>query len=148
MYNEKKHEQLIALGRKLEKGVTHKLDDPFVESILGTLQFFNASSPEMGQFAFDLKVAKYKIWDFLGMNYDSEYLQKQPVFVGLEHLVDLYIKMENLGGFAWFLRGHDLQCEKPKKCEDCIKSYSDWKNEQKNPSLAQKGFLESLEEVI
>jgi len=142
-YNEKKHDQLIKVGRKIEKGVIHKLEPAFVDSILGTLDFFGASQGELQQFAFDLKAAKYKIWDFLGMNYDSKYMQSQPVFVGLDKLVDLYIKMENVGGFAWFLRGHDLQIEEPKKCADCIKSYEDWKNE--SPEDAAKREKEQLD---
>jgi hypothetical protein len=127
-YNEEKHDQLLEVGRKIEKGITHPLEDPFVDSILGTLQFFGANPAEMQQFTFDLKAAKYKIWDFLGMNYDSKYMQSKPVFVGLDKLVDLYIKMKDVGGFAWFLRGHDLDIEEPKKCADCIKSYKDWKS--------------------
>jgi hypothetical protein len=142
-YNEQKHQELLAVGRKLEKGIAHKLDEPFVDSLLGTLEFFNASDAEMKQFIFDLKVAKYKIWDFLGMNYDSHYMQEQPVFVGIEKLVDLYIKMEDVGGFAWFLRGHDLQIEEPKKCDHCIESYNDYKS--KSPEQLAKEQQEMLD---
>ena len=141
-YNEEKHHQLLAVGRKIEKGVTHKLDPPVVDSILGTLDFFGASQAELQQFNFDLKAAKYKIWDFLGMNYDSEYMQSKPVFVGLDKLVDLYIKMEHVGGFAWFLRGHDLEIEEPEKCDDCIKSFEDYSN--KSPAQLAKEQEETL----
>jgi hypothetical protein len=128
-YNEQKHQELLAVGRKLEKGVAHRLEEPFVDAILATLQFFNADQAEMQQFIFDLKVAKYKVWDFLGMNYDSHYMQEKPVYVGIEKLVDLYIAQNNLGGFGWFLRGHDLQVEDPHRCEDCVQSYLDWKKQ-------------------
>jgi len=128
-YNYKKHQKLIEVGSQIEQGTTHKLEPPFIDSILGTLDFFGASDIERNQFISDLKFAKFKIWDFLGMNYDSEYMQSKPVYSGLDKLVDLYIRMENVGGFAWFLRGHDLEIEEPKKCEDCIKSYSEWHNQ-------------------
>jgi hypothetical protein len=137
-YNEEKHHQLIAVGRKIEKGSAHKLAPPFVDSILGTLEFFGASSAEMQQFSIDLKLAKFKIWDFLGMNYDSKYMQSKPVFVGLDKLVDLYIKMENVGGFAWFLRGHDLQIEEPKKCEHCIESFNDYSSKSPEQLAAEQ----------
>jgi hypothetical protein len=141
-YNKEKHEQLIAVGRKIEKGIAHKLEPPFVDSILGTLDFFGASSQEMQQFNIDLKLAKFKIWDFLGMNYDSKYIQSKPVFVGFDKLVDLYIKMEHVGGFAWFLRGHDLEIEEPEKCEDCIKSFEDY--DSKSPAQLAKEQEEML----
>ncbi len=148
-YDSEKHEKLLEIGRKLEKKVTHQLEPPMIDSILGTLDFFGAESAEMQQFTFDLKAAKYKIWDFLGMNYDSEYMQSKPVFVGLDKLVDLYIKMEDVGGFAWFLRGHDLEVEKPKKCKDCIKSYLDWHNETPEQEAARiKEMKDFYGEVI
>ena len=143
-YNEQKHEQLIEVGRKLEKGVTHKLEPPFVDSILGTLEFFGADQAELQQFSFDLKVAKYKVWDFLGMNYDSEYMQSKPVFQGLDKLVDLYIKTEHVGGFAWFLRGHDLEIEEPHKCDDCIKSYEDWSSKSPEQLAEEQKEMENF----
>ena len=125
-YNEEKHHQLLEVGRKIEKGVTHPLEAPFIDSILGTLDFFGLEGADLKQAAWDLKVAKYKIWDWLGFSYDSKYLQDRPGFDGFVKLVDLYIKMKDVGGFAWFLRGHDLEIEEPKKCADCIKSYKEW----------------------
>ncbi len=148
-YDDKKHGRLLEVGRKIEKGVTHKLEPPFIDSILGTLEFFGASDAEMKQFIFDLKVAKYKIWDFLGMSYDSEYIQSKPVFIGFDKLVDLYTKMKDVGGFAWFLRGHDLDIEEPKKCADCIKSYQDWKKESpEDAAKREKEMKDFYGEVI
>jgi len=148
-YNEEKHGRLLEVGRKIEKGVTHKLEPPFIDTILGTLEFFGADDKDIGQAVFDLKAAKYKIWDWLGFSYDSKYNQDKPIFVGLDKLVDLYIKMENVGGFAWFLRGHDLQVEEPHKCKDCIKSYEDWKNESpEDAAKREKEMKDFYGEVI
>jgi len=143
-YNKAKHLKLIEVGKKLEKKTTHQLEQPFVESILQTLQFFGADQAANHQFVIDLRIAKYKIWDFLGMNYDSEYMQSKPVFQGLDKLVDLYIRMENVGGWAWFLRGHDLEVEEPKKCEDCIKSYDEWHNQTPEERMAEQEEREKI----
>jgi len=143
-YIKAKHMALLEAGKRLEKKQTHQLEPPFVESILGTLEFFGADGKDMNQFKIDLIAAKYKIWDFLGMNYDSEYMQSKPVFQGLDKLVDLYIRMEDVGGFAWFLRGHDLQIEEPKKCEDCIKSYDDWHNQTPEERMAEQKEMEKV----
>ncbi len=143
-YNSAKHLKLIEIGRTLEKSQTHELEPPFIESILGTLEFFGAGAPELAQFKSDLGFARFKIWDFLGMNYDSEYMQSKPVFVGLDKLVDLYIRMENVGGFAWFLRGHDLQIEEPKKCEDCIKSYEEWHDQTPEDRVAEQREMQEF----
>jgi len=128
-YNEAKHEKLLAVGRKIEKKLTHQLEPPFCESIMQTLEFFGADDKDLGQIKLDLYFAKFKIWDAMGMWYSSEYFQSKPIYRGIDKLVDLYIKMENVGGFAWFLRGHDLDVQEPEKCADCIKSYNDWHNE-------------------
>jgi len=128
-YNEKKHEKLLEVGRKLEKKQTHQLEMPFVESIMGTLEFFGADSADLGQIKMDLCFAKFKLWDAMGMWYSSAYFQSKPIYVGIDKLVDLYIRMNHVGGFGWFLRGHDLDIEEPKHCDDCIKSYEEWHNE-------------------
>ncbi len=128
-FNQAKHRRLLEVGRKIEKKQTHQLEQPFLESIMQTLEFFGADGKDLGQIKMDLYFAKFKIWDAMGMWYTSEYFQSKPIYVGIDKLVDLYIRMENVGGFAWFLRGHDLDIEEPKKCDDCIKSYNDWHNE-------------------
>ena len=45
------------------------------------------------------------------------------------NMAKLYIAQKNLGGFAWWLRGHDLDVETPARCQDCIESYKNWKEE-------------------
>jgi len=128
-FNKDKHRKLLEVGRKIEKSQTHQLEQPFLESIMQTLEFFGADGKDLGQIKMDLYFAKFKIWDAMGMWYTSEYFQSKPIYVGIDKLVDLYIRMENVGGFAWFLRGHDLDVEEPKKCNDCIKSYDEWHNQ-------------------
>jgi len=140
-YNAAKHKKLIVLGKSLEKGVTHKLPESFIHSIIGTLDFFGASAGELQQAIFDLTVAKYKIFDVLGMMYSSEYYQAKPIYAAIEKLVDLYIAQAHVGGFAWFLRGHDLDIEEPHHCDDCIKSYDEFMSLTPEQRAAAKAKL-------
>lgn len=130
-YNTKLHQELLTVGKKLERGTTHKLEPPFIETLLATLDYFQANQTQLSQAHWDLNVAKYKIFDWLGMCYtgrlDAE--KGSQVFDCIENMVKLYVLQNHIGGFAWFLRGHDLDIEKVKRCEDCIKSYEDWKKE-------------------
>jgi hypothetical protein len=82
-----------------------------------------------------LKVAKYRIFDWLGMAYTGRLDAKKgsELFSGIEKMVKLYVLQKNVGGFCWFLRGHDLDVSyKPVfRCPDCIKSYKYWMEEIK-----------------
>ena len=133
-YNRKLHSELLETGRRIERRQTHTLEPQFITSIMGTLEFFGASIEQLTLAKFDLCVAKYKIYDWLGMAYTGRYqivndpLASQTFFETIKKLVKLYVLMKNVGGFGWFLRGHDLQVEKPSRCEHCIKSYSEWHN--------------------
>ena len=110
-----------------------------INAIIGTLQYFGLSDNFAKQAAWDLKVAKYRIWDWLGMCYTGRLEAKHGslLFNAIEQMVKLYIAQKDVGGFCWFLRGHDLEVEEPHRCEDCIKSYRDWikdvKGQGKNP---------------
>jgi len=135
-YNQNLHKELLEVGQRIEKRQTHELEPPFLTSILGTLEYYGASIEQMTLAKFDLCVAKYKIYDWLGMAYTGRYqmiqdpLASQTFFETIEKLVKLYVLMQDVGGFGWFLRGHDLDIEEPHKCEDCIKSYKGWKEEE------------------
>jgi len=141
-YNEKLHSELLKIGRQIEKSQTHTLEPPFITSVMGTLEFFGASIEQLTLTKFDLCVAKYKIYDWLGMAYTGRYqviqdpLASQTFFETIEKLVKLYVLMKDVGGFGWFLCGHDLQVEEPSRCEDCIKSYHEWHDQ--TPEQRQK----------
>jgi len=139
--------KLIKIGRKLEpriKGETwgeHKLSTPHINAILGTLDYYGATRDQINLASHDLKIAKYRIWDWLGMCYTGALSSggcSKQTFNCIENMVKLYVSMENVGGFAWFLKGHDLDVEEPKKCKHCISSYKSWmkevKQQGKNPN--------------
>lgn len=134
IYDHDLHSKLLEVGRKLEKHTTHSLENPFVETILSTLEYFGASQAQLSLVAFDLIKAKYKIWDWLGMAYSGRIEDPNnsssttSAHNCIEKMVKLYIFQNHVGGFAWWLRGHDLDIEEPSRCEDCIKSYDQWHN--------------------
>lgn len=143
------HTELLKVGKTLEKGETHELEPDFIETLLQTLQFFGATKGQLGMVVFDLTEAKYKIWDWLGMCYtgrleqDDNYFESE-VFKAIEKFVKLYIMQKHVGGFAWWLRGHDLQVQEPFRCEDCIKSYDNWHNESHEERLKHQQEMEKF----
>ena len=128
-YDRKLWNELIKVGRELEKDLCHELPLPFVKSIIGTLEYYGASKDQIQQCYIDLVQAKYKIWDWLGMIYTGALWAEGITFTCIENMVKLYIEQKDVGGFGWWLRGHDLDCEEPKRCTDCIQSYKNWKEE-------------------
>lgn len=126
------HSKLLSVGRSLEKSTCHKLEEPFVETILATLEYFGSTRSQLALVHFDLVEAKYKIWDWLGMAYTgriedpNDDSATKSAHKCIENMIKLYIFQKHVGGFAWWLRGHDLDVEQPSRCEDCIKSYDEW----------------------
>jgi len=108
-YDIKLHEKLIEIGSKLETKQTHELDQHFTDEIMDTLERFGASIEQMALARFDLRVAKYKIYDWLGMAYTGRYLlvqdppTSQTFFETIEKLVKLYILKANVEEFNQFL---------------------------------------------
>jgi len=149
-YNKKLHSELLEIGKKLEKATTHKLETPFIETLMATLQYFGADKGQLQQVAFDLVTAKYKIWDWLGMCYtgrlekENENYYETSVFKGIEKMVKLYIFQNHVGGFAWWLRAHDMDFEEPKRCKDCIGSYDSWHNQSHEERLKEQQEREKM----
>ena len=150
-YDEKLHSKLLTCGRSLEKkSNVHGLEKPFVETILATLDYFGASKAQLGLVHFDLVQAQYKIFDWLGMAYTgriedpNDSSATKSVHDCIENMIKLYLAQKHVGGFAWWLRGHDLQVEKPNRCVDCIKSYDDWHNQTDEERQKEQDDLEKL----
>lgn len=128
-YDSKLHAEMCEVGRKLEKKQTHQLPKPFLNAMLGTMEYYGATEAQLKQAKFDLFFAKYKIWDALGMWYTGRLNAKGQLLKCLEHFCKIYIAQNHVGGFGWWLRGHDLDVEEPSHCEDCIESYKSWLTE-------------------
>ncbi len=160
-YDKKLWNELIEVGRTLEKGdtgATHQFPvefavngipkkelefedfvlhrdkitykkNPFIEAIIETLRYYGADENQVAQMNQDLYIARYKIWDLLGMYYTGALWAKGRLFTAIENLVKLYILQKDVGGFCWWLRGHDLDVEEPSYCKDCITSYKNFTKE-------------------
>ena len=101
--------------------------NPMVEVFINTLKYYGIDESQVRQIKDDMYIARYRLWDLLGMYYTGAlWGAKGQIFECIEKMVKLYIEMKDVGGFFWFLRGHDLDVEDPKHCDDCIKSYKDW----------------------
>lgn len=134
-YDSKLWTELMEVGKKIEKRETHEMPTPMINAIVETLRYFGLDEGHCKMAYFDLKVAKYRIFDWLGMAYTGRLDAKKgsELFSGIEKMVKLYVLQKNVGGFCWFLRGHDLDVSyKPVfRCPDCIKSYKNWMEEIK-----------------
>lgn len=117
---------VMDLGPKLEKKIAHELPNEFVDSIIMTFDFFGASDAELAQMVFDLKRAKYKIYDWLAMMLNGRKRKEPQIVEATRKMARLYLAQKHVGGFAWWLKGHDMEVQEPKRCEDCILSYEDY----------------------
>ena len=131
-YDEKLWRELVEVGKTLEKGTTHPLPKPFVGTVIATLDYFGATEQELAMTKFDLLAAKYKIWDWLGMCLTGRIDRDSSIYPTIVKMAKLYILQKNVGGWAWWLRGHDLDViSEVFKCDDCNTSYKTWMRECK-----------------
>jgi hypothetical protein len=133
----KLYEELKTVGSEIENLESiNKLESPFIDSIVATLDYFNVSPKHLKLTKYYLSVERMKIVDFLGMAYTNRFNLENDEAGNfnfhqiIEKMVQIYIHQKDVGGFAWWLRGHDLDIEKPHRCEDCIESYKSWHAEQ------------------
>lgn len=132
----KLYEELKLVGSEIESGSINKLESPFIDTIVATLDYFNVSKTHKNHAKYVLSKERMKVVDYLGLalsgrldipNDESSNFNLKQIIITMSKL---YILQKNVGGFAWWLRGHDLDIEEPSKCEDCIESYSNWHEEQ------------------
>ena len=125
--------KVAEIGQKLERRQTHTLPvfnmgpaHPYgyATTILATMDIYGVPQDEINQAAWDLRTAKYKIWDFLSMwmglyKADSQTGQVMGLFA------ECYIEQQHIGAWAQWFAGHDAEMESPKKCQDCIDTYNE-----------------------
>ena len=133
---EELRDSVVMEGKKIEHGIQNSLDPLYYNTVLGTLEYFGAGTGVLRLCVFDIKHAKYKIWDWLSMALGGRYGDGMiPVF---EKLAKVYLEQRDVGGFAQFLAGHDLEIEEPHFCQDCIDTY----REVTAPEVPVTGGLE------
>ena len=129
------YEQLKAVGSTIETSDQHKLESPFIDSIVGTLEYFGVNDRVLQISNIVLRQDKIKIFDFLGvilrggMNDSVDEVSNKNLHDGIRKIIQVYIEQKNVGGFGWWLRGHDFDHEEPHRCVDCIRSYDEWSKE-------------------
>lgn len=141
-YNSNLHTKLIEVGKKIETSLTHKLEPQMIDGIVQTLIYCGINGEQQACLSYDLYIAKYKIFDWLGMWYTgrcacSDQSATKAIHVVIEKMVKHYVAMEHVGGWAWSFRGHiDMDCVTDEileeKCADCIESYEYWHNQTKD----------------
>lgn len=146
-YNEELHSQLLEVGRKIERGVTHKIEDELILTILKTFEHFDAPRSLLGQIYSDLVKCRFKIYDWLGMMYsgrceipnDPATTRKIHKLV-VEPMVKLYININHVGGWAWSLTSVDLDVTTPylKRKQSYVDDYEHWHNQTSEERLAEQ----------
>jgi hypothetical protein len=65
--------EVVRKGRKQERGATNKLTGDELITIVATADAFGCNYNFIRQIVFDLGVAKYKLWDWIGMLLTDRY---------------------------------------------------------------------------
>lgn len=66
-------DKVMKKGRKQEKGITHKLSPDEITTIVATAEALGSCSNFIRQLIWDLTVAKYKLYDEIGMLLTDRY---------------------------------------------------------------------------
>jgi len=108
-------------GKKLERGVTHELSDDEVITILATIDFFQPNENFLKQAVFDLRVAKYEIYDWVAMllfgrdqGYGEHDFERERQEYITKIMTSAYLRAKDLKDFIRILRTEDYQVIEPK----------------------------------
>ena len=99
------------LGSQREKKIANNLDLSDITTICATLEFFNKERQLIRLMAWDLRVPKYRVFDWLAMGIDRCMNEKQDndnnsVWVALGNV---YLNTSSPAQFVEALRFNDLQ---------------------------------------
>lgn len=110
------HDKLLEVGREVEPkegGIANNLSDDEVETILGTVHFFDGPENKATiQTKRDLTQAQYRVFDWLGMMIDTDWNNDSLNWM-FDTLAKIYIQEKSVSGFIHQLRMRDLQVEMP-----------------------------------
>ena len=105
--------KIMTIGKKQEKGQTNPFNKDDVTTIVGTMEFFNATDIWIKQTVFDLTIPKFKLYDWLCMcimsrNDDDRVMNNNALKV----LINAYIKVNGVPSeFIKDLRETDYQID-------------------------------------
>ncbi len=101
----------MELGSQREKKIANNLDLSDISTITATLDFFGVEGTQQRQAAWDLRVPKYRVFDWLATNIDrlinnGESNDGSNVWVALGNV---YLNTSSPAQFVEALRFNDLQ---------------------------------------
>lgn len=123
--------QVIDKGRKMERGIANKLTPEGLAAIYGTADFFGVNENFIRQALYDLKVPKFRVFDWIGMllngrlrgyGEDDIQLHWQKYFTRV--MVDAYLKAKNIPDFERIMHTVDYEIVEP---VDIM--WTDWSDE-------------------
>jgi hypothetical protein len=65
--------EVVRKGRRQERGITNSLTKDEITTIVATADAFGCNPDFIGRIAFDLGVARYNLWDWIGMLLTDRY---------------------------------------------------------------------------
>lgn len=113
-YNDKLWDEVMETGKTKEKGITNKLTEADITTIIATMDFFGATDIWKRQTYWDLNIAKYKVYDWMAMcimgrNDDDRETNNTPLKV----LVHSYLKSKgDVEEFIADLRATDYDVDR------------------------------------
>ena len=116
--------EVMAKGRKQEKGITHILDKYDITTVMATCAFFEPNEGFLAQVHWDLTVAKYKVFDWVAMllmgrhrgyGENAEQLKAQQYITRI--MAEAYLNGNGVKGFIDILRTVDYQVREPMEIE-------------------------------
>lgn len=87
--------QVMEKGKKIEKGVTHQLTSVEVGEIMRKFE----GSPFQEQVTRDLRGARYKLYDAVGMWLQSERYVDEPTYRSIEAIARSYLNESLVPGY-------------------------------------------------
>lgn len=99
--------QVMEKGRKTEKGVTHQLTPDEVNKVM---RKFNGS-PFQVQVERDLRVARYKLYDAVGMWLQSERYVDERTYRAIEGIARSYLDESLVPGYLGRLRARNQRSD-------------------------------------
>jgi len=114
-------DRVMEHGKKLEPargGIANKLNEDDLKTVVATLDFFQVNNSFLKQTLFDLKVAKYRLFDWIAMllngrcqGYGENITEKYWQRALAKKFGEIYLECSKPEDFIQALRERDLQIE-------------------------------------
>jgi len=106
--------QVMALRNKetRKKGIANTLRDDELTTMIGTAEFFGCSNGFLGMMVFDLKTARYRLFDWIAMLVQGRHGNQPNAMLTTKVFAHSFLKCEgDVDKFIEDLRETDYQCD-------------------------------------